>query len=625
MQINIPQNQANELVMAGGMVIVLELPRGSEFGIDMRAWIVGDKFMGVKMVPPGLHYVYATSGQQSGVTISLEEDKPQGEQTSIHPTTTAAASRRKCGASLGRGFWFYMFPQDVVVLKWDPQTESCVWIRAGREWIEDRIRVALARLDTQPTSKQDEMLRQQVVYMSRYLERLTTSKGQGRINHLLADSSEEADEHRRIAEAARKMQLDAHLGAYPLDAFNEWFSLVGQVTLSVFLECAPRLEDPSRMKADDTSSEQRLAEAKTGRDSTTNTRRETRFDRAERLAMLEPYDDASSSSTSSNESKSVESQVVGDLRLTLLHLPRVPVACQPDAITRLTLDRTVSALEWIDEVSARYSRLQDNAQLPVEGMIVQELQLSFSDMLIGQSYLAYEVWSRIIDAVANAERLLDPYLTVGTYDRYFATELKPREDLHRDSTAKSWAAAWDKLTSVQAIDEYLATLRGRIHSRFGCESGSPEVAVKFLSLYVSFVETLTVQITKQLPKDMFIDELGKESFFRPALKSLVKLFAEAYKAHNEEWTRSAKQSDDDSHESKERSEWDKRLRAQWLRAYVAVHNFQKELAVRPGWSQASTTTSKPAPHVDELDDEGDDVDDDVVIVDEAEARKYGLI
>ncbi|CAK5082452.1 unnamed protein product [Meloidogyne enterolobii] len=38
--------------------ILKDFPEGSEFGIDCRSWTVGRKFLGIKMIPPGIHFVY---------------------------------------------------------------------------------------------------------------------------------------------------------------------------------------------------------------------------------------------------------------------------------------------------------------------------------------------------------------------------------------------------------------------------------------------------------------------------------------------------------------------------------------------------------------------------------------
>ncbi|RUP39263.1 AAR2 protein-domain-containing protein [Jimgerdemannia flammicorona] len=52
------QATANALFAQGGILIFLDAPEGMEFGIDYNAWTVGPLFKGVKMIPPGLHFVY---------------------------------------------------------------------------------------------------------------------------------------------------------------------------------------------------------------------------------------------------------------------------------------------------------------------------------------------------------------------------------------------------------------------------------------------------------------------------------------------------------------------------------------------------------------------------------------
>ena len=57
---------ALKLYNEGGFLVVTQLPPGSEFGIDLYSWNTGEKFLGVKMIPPGLHFVYySTAGQGS--------------------------------------------------------------------------------------------------------------------------------------------------------------------------------------------------------------------------------------------------------------------------------------------------------------------------------------------------------------------------------------------------------------------------------------------------------------------------------------------------------------------------------------------------------------------------------
>ncbi|KAL3076249.1 hypothetical protein niasHS_013520 [Heterodera schachtii] len=52
------QELALELFENGGVLIFKDFPKGCEFGMDYRSWIVGPNFLGMKMIPPGIHFIY---------------------------------------------------------------------------------------------------------------------------------------------------------------------------------------------------------------------------------------------------------------------------------------------------------------------------------------------------------------------------------------------------------------------------------------------------------------------------------------------------------------------------------------------------------------------------------------
>ena len=52
------QATARHLFEVGAMVVFLDVPPGTEIGIDMHSWQTGENFKGIKMIPPGLHYIY---------------------------------------------------------------------------------------------------------------------------------------------------------------------------------------------------------------------------------------------------------------------------------------------------------------------------------------------------------------------------------------------------------------------------------------------------------------------------------------------------------------------------------------------------------------------------------------
>lgn len=73
---------AKHLFFEGATVVILNMPKGTEFGIDYNSWEVGPKFRGVKMIPPGIHFLHYSSvdkanprevGPRMGFFLSLQQ------------------------------------------------------------------------------------------------------------------------------------------------------------------------------------------------------------------------------------------------------------------------------------------------------------------------------------------------------------------------------------------------------------------------------------------------------------------------------------------------------------------------------------------------------------------------
>jgi len=88
---------ARKLLVEGACIVVLGVPPGTQFGLDMNSWNIGDKFMGVKMIPQGIHFVYYSS-------VNLT-DRTTGPRT---------------------GFWCNFSRGQVVVRRWDGNIEDVV-------------------------------------------------------------------------------------------------------------------------------------------------------------------------------------------------------------------------------------------------------------------------------------------------------------------------------------------------------------------------------------------------------------------------------------------------------------------------------------------------------------------
>uniref|UniRef100_A0A8R1XSJ1 Protein AAR2 homolog n=1 Tax=Onchocerca volvulus TaxID=6282 RepID=A0A8R1XSJ1_ONCVO len=55
---DMPRSLANHLYENGAFMIFLDVPQTTEFGIDYKSWHVGPKFLGLKMIPPGVHFIF---------------------------------------------------------------------------------------------------------------------------------------------------------------------------------------------------------------------------------------------------------------------------------------------------------------------------------------------------------------------------------------------------------------------------------------------------------------------------------------------------------------------------------------------------------------------------------------
>ncbi|KAG8221905.1 hypothetical protein J437_LFUL006724 [Ladona fulva] len=65
-KMEISQEVAKQMLMEGGILVILDMPVGTEFGIDVKSWNTGEKFKGVKMIPPGLHYIFYSPVNEYG-------------------------------------------------------------------------------------------------------------------------------------------------------------------------------------------------------------------------------------------------------------------------------------------------------------------------------------------------------------------------------------------------------------------------------------------------------------------------------------------------------------------------------------------------------------------------------
>ncbi|KAI3500192.1 hypothetical protein L1887_36009 [Cichorium endivia] len=104
-----------ELVKKGATLLFLDVPQHTLFGIDTQMFSVGPNFKGIKMIPPGPHFIYYSSSNRGGSEFS--------------PMI---------------GFFIDLNPSQVIVRKWDQQEERLVKIS---EEEEDRYSQAVKNME----------------------------------------------------------------------------------------------------------------------------------------------------------------------------------------------------------------------------------------------------------------------------------------------------------------------------------------------------------------------------------------------------------------------------------------------------------------------------------------------
>uniref|UniRef100_A0A8C5R821 Protein AAR2 homolog n=1 Tax=Leptobrachium leishanense TaxID=445787 RepID=A0A8C5R821_9ANUR len=114
---NMDPELARHLFFEGATLVLLGVPEGTEFGIDCNSWEAGPRFRGVKMVPPGVHFIHYSVKRTGG-------------------------SRGETGPRTG--VFMHLEQKDIRLFNWNPQDE--VLVPAPEEEAE-KLRLQLTSLD----------------------------------------------------------------------------------------------------------------------------------------------------------------------------------------------------------------------------------------------------------------------------------------------------------------------------------------------------------------------------------------------------------------------------------------------------------------------------------------------
>uniref|UniRef100_A0A8C7W8U0 Protein AAR2 homolog n=1 Tax=Oncorhynchus mykiss TaxID=8022 RepID=A0A8C7W8U0_ONCMY len=94
------------------------VPEGTELGINYKSWQVGSCFQGVKMIPPGLHFLHYCSSNAPDLGVKQALKKASERARSVWPTGTPK-----------RRIWTSLPPR---MKRW-PQGCSFSWVVCTRE------------------------------------------------------------------------------------------------------------------------------------------------------------------------------------------------------------------------------------------------------------------------------------------------------------------------------------------------------------------------------------------------------------------------------------------------------------------------------------------------------------
>jgi len=113
---NMDPETAKRIFEVGANLFLLDVPINTEIGVDMNSWHTGPNFKGIKMIPPGVHFIYWSSVSKEG---------------QVAPRS---------------GFFHEFHPKEVMVKRYNPSNESFDDVHDQEE--VNRFQINLKNLDT---------------------------------------------------------------------------------------------------------------------------------------------------------------------------------------------------------------------------------------------------------------------------------------------------------------------------------------------------------------------------------------------------------------------------------------------------------------------------------------------
>lgn len=167
---------ATHAVQSAAQLVAIGLPRGLQFGVDYWAFVVGEKFKGMKMIPPGVHYFWFRSTERPApqptvlfcsVLAARARTTPRNLLLTLDLSLCCLLVSSFCSCALSLflpfsaplrssvhnggdmaprvGFFAWLEAGDVLVRQWDPMLESLTQCADADE--EERYVLGARRFD----------------------------------------------------------------------------------------------------------------------------------------------------------------------------------------------------------------------------------------------------------------------------------------------------------------------------------------------------------------------------------------------------------------------------------------------------------------------------------------------
>jgi A1 cistron-splicing factor AAR2 len=165
---HLDQETLKALFEQGACLLFINAPPAMEFGVDLHTWRIGPKFAGLKLIPPGLHFVHYTV--LGGAASSGASDATAG-QGIRHVELLAPAScfgmlmhfhtMPHSASSTGHrsGFLHFFREREILVREYDPATEDLVPAECMDQEQTARLQAAIRewepRLGVYPLAEKD--------------------------------------------------------------------------------------------------------------------------------------------------------------------------------------------------------------------------------------------------------------------------------------------------------------------------------------------------------------------------------------------------------------------------------------------------------------------------------------